>query len=296
MIGAADGAIHIISTQTHDGVPRFRLDERIDLSSALTRPNGSLDKITAVMPDWQGRYWFVGRHGTVGYVDAERRVRSLALEGEEIENSFSVSADGVYVVSDHALYRFDEGMDGYVAITDNAEPRMHVLVFRRGRGVSARRVCQTPVFRAGRSATENTLIGYDRSLIVENNADYDIFFTMRHGRTSAPGLARVDLRPDDSGCDVVWESEVTSQTAVPKLSTATGLIYVYAKRPYITDGSDAYYLTGIDFRTGITAFSVLTGTGVRFDNHWAAVTLAADGTAFVGVLNGLVRIRDRQGG
>ena len=38
-----------------------------------------------------------------------------------------------------------------------------------------------------------------------------------------------------------------------------------------------------DFRTGITAFSVLTGTGVRFDNHWAAVTLAADGTAFVGL-------------
>jgi hypothetical protein len=32
---------------------------------------------------------------------------------------------------------------------------------------------------------------------------------------------------------------------------------------------------------------------MRFDNHWAAISLAPDGTAFVGVLNGIVRIRDR---
>ena len=39
--------------------------------------------------------------------------------------------------------------------------------------------------------------------------------------------------------------------------------------------------------------AVDSGTGVRFDNNWAAISLAPDGSAYVGVLNGLVRVRDR---
>lgn len=39
-------------------------------------------------------------------------------------------------------------------------------------------------------------------------------------------------------------------------------------------------------------YQVLTGTGVRYDNNWAAISIAPDGTAFVGVLNGLIRVRD----
>jgi hypothetical protein len=336
VIGTSEGAIDIVSLRDDTtGASRFVLDEHIDLSAALRMPDGGLDKITAVMPDWQGRYWFVGRRGAVGVVDGtarSRRVRAIHLDGEEIENSFSVAADGVYIVSDHALYRFETDGAGrpsvvwretydrgsrrkvgqinqgsgttptllgedYVAIADNAEPRLNVLVYRRDRtSATSRRICATPVFAPGRSATENTLIGYGRSLVVENNAGYDIFFTMRHGRTSSPGLTRVDVREDESGCDIVWESNVISQTTVPKLSTSTGLVYVYAKQPDSTDGSDAYYFTAIDFLTGETRFRVLTGTGVRYDNHWAAISLAPDGTAFVGVLNGLLRIRDRDDG
>jgi hypothetical protein len=39
-------------------------------------------------------------------------------------------------------------------------------------------------------------------------------------------------------------------------------------------------------------YRVLTGTGVRYDNNWAAITLGPDGTAYVGVLNGLIRVSD----
>jgi hypothetical protein len=180
-----------------------------------------------------------------------------------------------------------------VAIADNAEPRMHVLVYRRDAGAEQRLVCKTPVFDPGQSATENTLIGYRRSLIVENNAGYDIFRTMRKGKTSAPGIARIDVRADESGCDIVWESAEISQTTVPKLSTANGLIYAYTKLPNAPDNTDAYYFTAIDFATGRTVYRVLTGTGVRYDNNWAAISLAPDGTAYVGVLNGLLRLRDR---
>jgi hypothetical protein len=250
------------------------------------------------------------------------------LVNEEIENSLSIAPEGAYVVSDYALYRFELSPDGppieawrepydrgervkvgqinrgsgttptllgdrYVAIADNAEPRMHVLVYRRASEVSERLVCKMPVFDPGQSATENTLIGYGRSLIVENNAGYDIFRTMRRGKTSSPGIARVDVRADESGCDLIWESDEISQTTVPKLSTANGLIYLYTKLPNAPQQTDAYYFTAIDFETGHTVFRVLTGTGVRYDNNWAAISLAPDGTAYIGVLNGLLRVRDR---
>jgi hypothetical protein len=244
-----------------------------------------------------------------------------------VENSFSIGPEATYVVSDHALYRLEQDGAGkpaviwrerydrgkrrkvgqinqgsgttptllgndYVAIGDNAEPRMNVVVMRRDARATQRVVCKQAVFKAGQSATENTFIGYQRSLIVENNAGYDLFTTMRGGKTSAPGIARIDVRSDESGCDVVWESQEISQTTVPKLSTESGLVYLYTKLPNAPRGADAYYFTALDFSTGRTVYQVLTGTGVRYDNNWAAISLAPNGTAYVGVLNGLIRVRD----
>jgi len=331
VVGTADGTIEIIAQRR--GVPgdetgvRFELEERIDLKGVLSFEDGSLDKITAVLPDFAGNYWFVARYGTVGLVTPKREVHTLRFAGEEVENSFSIGPDAAYVVSDHALYRieqnehgrpevvwretYDRGTrrkvgqinqgsgttptllgDDYVVIGDNAEPRMNVVVMRRDPSSSERVVCRTAVFAAHKSATENTFIGYQRSVIVENNAGYDLFTTMRGGKTSAPGIARIDVREDESGCDVVWESQEISQTTVPKLSTETGLVYLYTKLPNAPKQADAYYFTALDFKTGRTVYQVLTGTGVRYDNNWAAISIAPDGTAFVGVLNGLIRVRD----
>ena len=327
VIGTASGTLETIETiETNEG-PRLQVARSVDLSASLALASGRRDKITAVMPDYQGNHWFSGRYGTVGVVSSDDQVRSIRLPGEEIQNAFSVGTDGIYLVSDHALYRlalgplgspeivwreaYDRGQrrklgqinqgsgttptllgDRYVAIADNAEPRMNVLVFRRDASEGPRQVCKQAVFAPHRSATENTLIGHGRSLIVENNYGYDIFRTMRGGRTSAGGVARLDVRDDESGCDVVWESAEISQTAVPKLSAATGLVYLYTKLKDAPRGIDAYYFTAIDFETGRTAYRVLTGTGVRYDNNWASISLAPDGTAFVGVLNGFVRVRD----
>ncbi|MET0340462.1 MAG: hypothetical protein ABW252_05640 [Polyangiales bacterium] len=327
VVGTADGTIEVISMLDVETGARFHLDERIDLTPWLQLDDGSNDKITAVLPDFRGNYWFVGRYGTVGVVTPGRAIHAIRLPDEEIENSFSVDVDASYVVSDHALYRIEALEDGrpeviwrqtydrgkrrkvgqinqgsgttptllggeYVAIGDNAEPRMNVVVMRRARDAGQRVVCTQPVFAAGKSATENTFIGYGRSLIVENNAGYDLFSTMRGGKTSAPGISRIDVREDGSGCDTVWESQEISQTTVPKLSTETGLIYLYTKLPNAPQNADAYYFTAIDYQNGRTVFRVLTGTGLRYDNNWAAVALAPDGTAFVGVLNGLIRVRD----
>ncbi|WP_419999236.1 hypothetical protein [Streptomyces boninensis] len=288
-------------------------------------PDGDCDPVTSVMPDWEGRIWWVTREGRIGTVDpAKGSVKSIRLQGEEIQNSFSAGPDGMSIVSDHALYRFDTKADGtprvlwrraydrgtgskpgsvnqgsgttptllgdYVAITDNADTRMNVLVYRRKSGDL---ICKIPVFGAGASTTDNSLIGWNHSLIAENNYGYENVTSLTSGRSVVGGATRIDIRRDGSGCNVVWKSQERSPSTVAKLSTGNGLVYLYTKRPSRL-GIDAWYLTAIDFRTGKTHWRRLTGTGLLYDNNWAPVTIGPDGTAYVGVFNGLVAVRDRE--
>ncbi|WP_026405478.1 hypothetical protein [Actinomadura rifamycini] len=289
-------------------------------------PQGECDPITAVGPDWTGLIWWVTRGGRLGTVDPDTgTVRATRLAGgERIQNSFAAGEDGVSIVSDHALYamradatgmprtvwrepydrgsgrkpgQIDQGSgttptllgDAYVAITDNADDRMNVVVRRRDDGSL---VCREPVFGSGRSATDNSLVGYGNSLFIENNHGYRNFFELPPGGAPTGGLARVDVDAGGAGCRTVWTSAERSPSTVPKVSVPAGLLYVYTKEPR-RDLVDAWYLTAVDVHTGRTVYKVLTGTGKWFDNNWAPVTIGPDGTAFVGVVGGLVAVRDR---
>jgi hypothetical protein len=300
--------------------------ERTYTTSAVVAPG---DSIVSALPDFKGRIWFVSSRGVVGFVRPRSGgIESVRLEGEGISNSFSVDkAGGVYIVSDRALYRFgvrggrpavrwregyqntgqqkpgqvDDGSGTtptvmgrrHVAITDNADP-MNVVVMRRGLRVRGNRVvCSQPVFGAGQSATDNSLIVARRSLVVENNYGYTGPASTEGGRSTAPGVERVDLDRDGQGCRRVWHSDEHSPTVVPKLSLATGLVYLYTKPPR-TDGQDAWYFTAIDFRTGRTVYSRLAGEGFGYNNNYAPISLGPTGNAYVGVLGGLVLFRDAQ--
>lgn len=341
----ADSRQHIVRLaheRTADGGWRFVVDKEWDLTGHVPHdcvtwtnlyPSGECDPVTSVMPDWEGRVWWVTRQGRIGTVDpATDAVRAIRLDGEEIQNSFSVADDGVSIVSDHALYSFGADSDGtpeavwretydrgtgtkpgsvnqgsgttpdlfgegedYVAITDNADDRMNVLVYRRGADVpeAERLVCKVPVFGADASTTDNSLITWGNSIVVENNYGYENITSLTFGRSVVGGVSRIDVREDGSGCDTVWESGVRAPSTVPKLSTAGGLLYFYTKEPNSL-GVDAWYLTAVDFRTGETKWKRLAGTGIAYDNNWAPVTLGPDGTAYVGVFNGLVAVRDTE--
>jgi hypothetical protein len=200
----------------------------------------------------------------------------------------------------------------WVSITDNADP-MDVVVYRRAGKLpkpkkkgkqhkrrKARLVCSAAVFGKGAGSTDNSLIGTDRSMIVENNYGYVISAGQLSGAESVPGLTRVDVvkkkakkrgkkrkRKARYRCKTVWTSGERAPSVVPKLSLANGLVYTYTKPPR-SDGLDAWYLTALDFRTGRTVYRRLGGTGFGFNNNYAPVTLGPDGTAYVGVLGGLV--------
>jgi hypothetical protein len=305
--------------------PGFAIDRQYDLTAHI--PPG--DKGFSALPDWSGRYWFVTSSGRVGTVDPESgAAQSMELPGEVIQNSFAVDSDGgVYVVSDKALYRFDAGgsgqpeitwreeyansgiakpgqasagsgttptimEDGLVAITDNADP-MNVVVYRKGKTVSGqRRVCSVPVFQKGASATDNSLIAAGRALVVENNYGYSGPAATENGGTTEPGITRVDVNAELTGCNTRWTSSERAPTVVPKLSLPNGLVYAYTKDPS-SEGDDLWYLTALDFRDGHTVFKKLAGEGLGFNNNYAPITIGPDnGSMYLGVLGGMVMLRD----
>jgi hypothetical protein len=178
-----------------------------------------------------------------------------------------------------------------VTITDNADP-MAVLVYKRKPRVrGSRLVCRQPVFEQGASATDQSLIVARRSIIAENNFGYTGPTSTMNGGVTSPGIERVDLDADGQGCHSMWRSEERAPSVVPKLSLGAGLVYTYTK-PEQDDQTDAWYLTALDFDTGETVYSRLAGTGFGYNNNFAPVTLAPDGTAYVGVLGGLTMFRD----
>lgn len=313
--------LYVIGETGGSDAPGFALQRDYDLTSSL--PAG--ERITSALPDWSGRIWVESFNGVLVVVDpATGAQHSLAL-GEETENSFAVDeTGGVYVVSNRAMYRLDAAGDEvprvswrevyanshihkpgqvdagsgttptvqgpYVTITDNADP-LDIVVYRRARVIPGQRlVCSQPVFPPGQSADENSLIGAGNTMIAENNYGYTGPTATSNGRSTAPGLERVDVDADGRGCHVVWtNSSERIPTVVSKLSLASGLIYAYTKS---TDPADPWYFTALDVRTGQVIYRVLTGTGSLYNNNYAPVTLGPDGSAYIGTLGGLVEVRD----
>jgi hypothetical protein len=90
----------------------------------------------------------------------------------------------------------------------------------------------------------------------------------------------------------VWTNhDARAPSVVPKLSARTGLIYTYT-RPPDPSGSEGYYWTAIDFRTGNTAWNRYAGSGLPYNNNYAGLALGPDGSAFLGVAGGIVALRD----
>lgn len=293
-------------------------------------PKGECDKVTTVMPDHQGRYWWTTRMGRIGTLDTKTgAVSVIRLKGEEIQNALAMDGRAVYVLSDHAQYAFVANASGspvqlwrsaydrgtrrkigsinqgsgttptllgarWLTFADNADGRINIVVLRRSDGS---RVCAVPVFTEGASATDNSMIGWGRSIILENNAGFKSAYEQTDWNAVAGGVVRVDVRADESGCDIVWTSPIKVPSVVPKLSAATGIAYVYSFD--LVTGDDGkptrdWSIVGLDFRTGRQVIKIPTGRGRKFDNNWASMSIAPNGDFYAGMTGGLVQVRQRQ--
>ena len=332
IIGNSQNVIQIFRIDETGNSPAWIIEKEWDVSSYL--PEGSY--LQDVIPDYHGNKWFSARCGQVGFIDEADAVHVMTIEGEEIHNALAVGEDGVFLNTDYAQYKFgidergslqiiwrteyDRGTsakpgsilqgsgttptlldvqkrDGttsrLVALADNADDRIHIVIIDRDTGSI---ISQVPLFDHWHSTTENSIIAYDRSFIIENNYSPNGAAFLKKDPKGYPGVARVDVNEEVTRAYLVWESREASPTTVPKLSIKNGLIYLYTREMNkdIPQKTVAWYLTAIDFKTGKTVFKILTGTGIRWNNSYAPITLGPNNTAYIGVFNGVVSVSDRK--
>ena len=309
---------------------------QFDLSSMVP----VTDAITSLVPDFSGRIWFVVRYsGIVGILDpATGSVQQLQLgPGEQIANSFAMDGVDAYMVSTKKLYRLRAGADNvpyvvwsagyensgtqkpgqysagsgttptilnggrYVAIVDNAN-QTHVVVYRTAEGLTPeqRLVCQVDVFEPGLGAVEDSPVGAGRSIIVSNNYGYVFNPATLVAPPTQPGVARVDIELNGTGCHKVWtNTQVNPGSYGARLSTATGLAYVVARKldpsrksAAYPDGMTVWYWTAIDFQTGKTVWEQLAGTGRWFDGYWPLPFIGPNGALYADGYGGIFAMRD----
>ncbi|MBQ8063157.1 MAG: hypothetical protein IJ230_04390 [Clostridia bacterium] len=210
LIGNSENKAQVWKIKESSDGPKWVLEQEYDLNPYLAEG----ETLTDVIPDFAGNYWFITRQGTIGVIDPETGdVKRVRLTGEEIQNSLAVAEDGVYIVSDYAMYRFklsklgkpkqvwreeyDRGttlkpgainqgsgtapslldvpitsgkekgkVRKTVAVTDNADGKVNLLVYDRTDGDL---IVEQPLFTAGKSVSENSIVANGRSFIVENN-------------------------------------------------------------------------------------------------------------------------------
>ncbi len=308
VVATADREVLAVRTATGENEPDLATDATWDLKPYV--PYG--DCLVALAPDWSGRIWWASREGLVGTLVPDSGAVQVVDLGEEVDHDLAVDPDGgVYVVTDEAVQRLGAGPDGVptpvwrtptehaggsppvlldggaVAVTDEVDDRLQVVVLERASGGQ---VCRQAVFGKGDGATTSALAPMGGSVVVTNNDGYSSPRSTLLGFTTSPGIARVDVV--DGSCVERWSTGWVAPSSGAVVSWPSGLAYAWTKRPTLT-GVSAWYLTALDVDTGRWRWSVRTGTGMLAGSDGSEVTLGPEGTVWVGTLAGLVRVRDR---
>lgn len=187
----------------------------------------------------------------------------------------------------------------YLMITDNNDVQASLLVYKTDAD-EAELICKHGLFNPGASGTENSAIGLGQSVFVASTYGYP-YPKVPDGVPAANpatadfagGMVRIDIRPDESGCDLVWQNDLRS-SAVPKLSTADNLIYTVERRGLLNKPkaglADSFYFTAVDPQTGATRYQKRIGGGFFSDTLQMAGNIGPDRIYWQGTVGGMVRI------
>lgn len=317
------------------------VQEQYDLSALVPT---DLTHVSNAALDYEGRLVFMaygghdslgapaGRPALLGVVDRQTKASALQdFPGEFFEHGFVIGQDGIFLVSDRALYGFHFDAqaqkleplfreeytrgtertggvlswgsgstptlvgDHLIAITDSADQQIDLLVYdRRKEPPNGRRlVCKVPLFAPGASANENSVVATGRSLIVQNWFGAVEELTDAKPEELVGGVVRIDVREDEGGCDEVWNSPELKTRGSLKLSTATGLIY----GSMLDDGAagaKGYYARAIDFRTGRAVYGVRVGIREQAEIFDFPLYAGPDGALYQPSFTGVLRFGDKR--
>jgi hypothetical protein len=195
--------------------------------------------------------------------------------------------------------------DRYVAITDNADTQIHLLIYRLGHlpAGRSRLACTVPLFTPGASANDIGSIGFrdggDNAVIALNDYNAPSIGSPQSNASfndmnqMAPGVERVDITSQGT-CLVAWHDQDVRIKSVPFLSTATGLVYGYTQDPQLAAGGEyVWYFIALDARTGKVVWKIRAGAGGTYNDSYEPGSLGPDGTFYQGLPLGVVTLKDR---
>ncbi len=321
VVATPDQDVRVYETVKKDQQYSWQIAETWDLKEHLPEGVSPLD----VIPDWQGNYWFMTGYGHVGYINRKTggvNVIQLGGEKDKFGTAMAVTRDASFILSTRSLYRlevdkdskvnirwqydygqssttngdltaptlFDEGRLIAFGLNDGREQGRTVVLKTTGESIDNRVVCQQPMFKPGKSFLDNTMVGYDKSLVVQNNFG-GVFYELVEYE---PGLARVDVRVDYSGCDTVWEDYTVSSQTPPRLSTGDGHVYQYSRKMGTPDDVHAWYLSAHDFETGKVSSELFVASGERADNPMLSIDFMPGNVMVSGVRNGILVLSDNE--
>ncbi|KAL2682318.1 hypothetical protein Neosp_006768 [[Neocosmospora] mangrovei] len=282
-----DGAIHSISLDNHvieNGVAVNGKTVYI-----VTGPSGSEDH-----PDAAGHFYAfqAGKNGEV-----------VVSYNETYPAGSGIKPGGLSRGSGSTV-----GLLGqkYVAITDNADDRINLVVYRQADAIGENEssfVCSVPLFQHNGSANEAALTthfdGTTYSAMITNCYNSPSFKDMDssdiNGRqndlsVTSPGVTRVQVT-EDGECSVVWDLPLIA--TMTTLSTSSGVLYAYTQDIDLAkNGEYVWYVAAFNYTTGEEAWRKRVGAGGVFYPGLSHIQLGPKGRIYEGVVGGVAWMED----
>lgn len=184
----------------------------------------------------------------------------------------------------------------YVAITDNANPRLNVMVCNRETGEV---ICKTPCFNKLRSAAEASLIGVGSYFIVENNFGHeDPTYPFSQLVANEPGMEMIDLSNELEDEQKLWCLDNIHFYAMTMLCRGSGIIFAHTcdwSGPLSAEQGGVYYISAIDSYNGRVIWRIPLGRGVDYCHEYGGIYFNRNGDLFIGTNQNLVSISKLSG-
>ena len=228
----------------------------------------------------------------VGFKPIDQRISTIWAS--PYENSGFLKPGQINIGSGTTPTVFDDA-DGnkYVTITDNAYPRMHLVVYQRSNGLP---VCKVPVFPKMRGCNDASSIGVLGRVVVENNFGHTVTVQQSQYVANEPGMELIQVGASGNSCDVIWRNDHFSVFGMSMLARNSGIIFAsigdWNVASATTEGA-LYSVSAIDSWDGREIWRIPVGRGYSFCHDYGGIYFNRTGTSlYVGTQDYLVLIQE----
>ncbi|WP_240042338.1 hypothetical protein [Photorhabdus khanii] len=190
------------------------------------------------------------------------------------------------------LTKMEDGTE-LVGITDNADPRLNVLVCNRADGSV---ISETPCFLEKRSADEASLIGVGDTFVVENNFGHYPRWPFSQLVPNGTGMEmiRIDPTNTEQPDEKIWSLPDVHFYAMNMLCRGSGIIFAHTcnwSEDISASKGGMYYISAIDSFDGRVIWQIPLGRGVNYCHEYGGIYFNRNGDLYIGTNQYLVAIK-----